>query len=121
MWLETRASIGVDREELIVGGGAKLTLGRPWRSCVDLGGEWWENLGASYFVRLQWDTVPRFLMGASIHKTDLPAAALSGGTFIAYDLSYPLSSRLLVRGSLSFGSRDGAAHFGGGLGTAFSF
>ena len=121
VWLETKAAIGVDRDEFIVGGGAKLTLGRPWRSSVDLGVELFENLGPSMWVRLQWDTVPPFLMGASIVKSDLPDATLSGGTFIAYDISYPITPRFLVRGSLSFGSRDGPANFGGGLGTAFAF
>lgn len=121
VWFETSAALGVDRDEFIVGARAKLTLGRPWRSSVDLGVEGLENLGPSVWVRLQWDTVPPFLMGASIVKTDLPDASLSGGSLIAYDISYPITPRVLIRGSLSFGSRDGPANFGGGVGTAFSF
>jgi hypothetical protein len=32
-----------------------------------------------------------------------------------------LLGRTTLRGSVSFGSRDGAAHFGGGLGAALDF
>lgn len=120
-WLETRAGIGVDRDGFIIAGRAKLTLGRPWRSGVDLGAEIIENIGPTFWVRLQWDTVPPFLMGAAVVKSDLPDASLDNGSYIVYDISYPVTPRIAVRGSLSYGSRDGPGNFGGGLGTSFSF
>lgn len=121
VWLDGGAMLGVSREGFIVGGRAELTLGRPWRSNVSVGGEYLEELGPSGWVRLQWDSVPPFLMGAAIVATDLPGATLSDGAFIVWDVSYPILSRVMLRGSLSFGSRDGPGHFGGGLGTSFAF
>jgi hypothetical protein len=88
---------------------------------VDLGAELIENLGPTLFVRLQWDTVPPFLMGAAVVKSDLPEASLDNGSYIVYDITYPVTRRLLVRGSLSYGSRDGPGSFGGGVGTSFAF
>ena len=41
--------------------------------------------------------------------------------YVAYDVAYRLSPRVAVRGQLSYGPRDGVAHFGGGVGTALSF
>lgn len=121
VWIDGRAAIGVDRDEFITGARAQLTLGKPWRSSVDLGAEVMENLGPTLWVRLQWDTVPPFLMGAAIVKTDMPDAELRNGSFIVYDITYPVTERLRLRGSLSFGARDGPGNFGGGLGTEMAF
>ena len=73
-------------------------------------------------MRLQWDTAPPLLMGASIVRTDLPGAVIDpGGLYIAYDVSYRIIDRLVLRAQVSYGARDGAAHLGGGLGTAVDF
>ena len=121
IWLDGRAVLGVSREGFITGGGGTLTVGKPWRANVSIGGEYIQELGPSLWIRLQWDTVPPFIMGASIVQSDLPAATLPDGSFIAYDISYPLLGRITLRGSLSFGSRDGPGHFGGGLGASLAF
>jgi hypothetical protein len=121
IWLEGSATIGVDRGGFIAGAGAELTLGRPWRSNISMGAEYLQEMGPTLWIRLQWDTAPPFIMGAAIVKTDLPAAVLEHGSYIVYDVAYPLSPRVQVRGSVSFGSRDGPGNFGGGLGTAFAF
>lgn len=121
LWADAQASMGFSRDGFIVGGGGALTLGRPWRSNISFGAEYLVDMGPSAWFRLQWDTVPPFLMGATVYKTDLPGAALANGSFVIYDISYPVSPRFQVRGSLSFGSRDGPGHFGGGLGTTFAF
>jgi hypothetical protein len=121
LWFEGKVGIGVDREGFIGAASGVVTFGKPWRSSVDLGIEVYENLGPTAWLRLQWDTVPPFLMGATVMKTDLPAATLSGGALIRWDVEYPLSQRFKVRGSVSFGSRDGPGNFGGGLGTELSF
>jgi hypothetical protein len=121
VFVDARAMLGVNRDELEFGAASAIILGRPWRSSVQIGGELLRSMGPTGFVRLQWDTVPRFLMGASIVKTDLPAAALDDGLYLRYDVSYPLLDRLSVRASVSYGGRDGAARWGGGAGTALSF
>jgi hypothetical protein len=61
-------------------------------------------------------------MGASIVRTDLPGAVVdAAGLYLAYDVSYRAADVLTVKAQLSYGSRDGEAHFGGGLGTAIDF
>ena len=73
-------------------------------------------------MRLQWDTAPPLLMGASIVRTDLPGAIIDpAGLYIAYDVAYQIADRFTMKAQVSYGARDGAAHFGGGLGTAVAF
>lgn len=100
----------------------QVTLGKPWRSCVQLGADYLSDLGPSLWARLQWDTAPPVLMGASVVRTDLPGAVLSRfGVYLAYDVAYRITTRFSVKGQVSYGPRDGTAHFGGGLGTALAF
>ncbi len=121
VFVDLRATLGVDRDDLEYGGSGAVTLGRPWRSCLQIGGEMLRSMGPTAFVRLQWDTAPPFLMGASVVKTDLPDAVLTDGLYIKYDIIYPLMDRLDVRAAISYGSRDGASHWGGGAGAALAF
>ncbi len=116
-----RVFLGVSKDEFIVGTRAEVTLGKFFQSSVDLGAELLQDLGPSVWIRLQWDTVTPFIMGAAIVKTDLPEATLSGGTYIRWDVTYPITPRIRIRGDLSFGSRDGPGRFGGGLGTSLAF
>jgi hypothetical protein len=100
----------------------QLTFGKPWRSCVQVGIDYLSDLGPTAWVRLQWDTAPPVLMGASVVRTDLPGAVLSRfGVYLAYDVGYRITPRVSVKAQVSYGPRDGSAHVGGGLGTALSF
>ncbi len=122
IWLDARALIGVDREGFVAGAGGAITLGKPWRANLSMGGEYLQTLGYEAWIRLQWDTVPPFLMGATLVRTQLPGATeIGGGAYIVYDVSYPLTSRIAVRGKLSLGSREGPSSFGGGVGSEFRF
>ncbi|HTJ44070.1 MAG TPA: hypothetical protein VL463_18315 [Kofleriaceae bacterium] len=122
IFVDARATVGVSQEGFMKGFGGSITLGRPWRSNLSFGGEALDALGGSAFVRLQWDTAPPLLMGASIVRTDLPGALVSAdGLLLRYDVSYTVAARFTIRGALSYGARDGSAHFGGGLGTAIAF
>jgi hypothetical protein len=121
VFFDARAILGVDRDDLEFGGSGSLLFGRPWRSSFQVGGEVLRSMGPTVFVRLQWDTAPPFLMGASVVKTDLPDAVLTDGLYVKYDISYPLQGRLDLRAAVSYGSRDGASHWGGGAGAALSF
>jgi hypothetical protein len=122
VFLDGRLGLGVTHfgfEPLVRGA---ITFGKPWRSCVTAGAEHIGDLGPTAWVRLQWDTAPPLLMGASIVRTDLPGATIDRvGLFIAYDVSYEVAARFKVRAQVSYGSRDGPARFGGGLGTAVDF
>jgi len=122
VFVDMRASLGVSHEGFDQGLRGQLTFGRPWRSCLQIGAEELGDLGASGWVRLQWDTAPPFLMGASVMRTDLPGATVDfGGLYLGYDVAYTIANRFTVKALLSYGSRDGAANFGGGLGSAIDF
>ncbi len=122
VFLDGRVGLGVSHASFAGLGRAAITFGKPWRSNVQVGGEYVGHLGPTGWVRLQWDTAWPLVMGASVVRTDLPGAIVDpAGLYIAYDVSYQLANRLTVRGQLSYGARDGSAHAGGGLGTAVAF
>ena len=92
------------------------------RERLSVGGEYLRDMGGSAWVRLQWDTAPPLLMGASVMRTDLPGTDIdSAGLYIAYDVAYHVTDRFAMRGQLSYGARDGESHFGGGLGSSVDF
>ena len=122
VYADARLVLGVSHDGFMGGFAGAVTLGKPWRSNVSMGVEFLEDVGSSQFIRLQWDTAPPLLMGAAIYRTDLPGVLISPqGLLIRYDLSYAVSPGFALRGALSYGARDGAAGFGGSLGTAVSF
>jgi len=122
LFFDARASLGASHEGFDGGVRGVVTFGKPWRSNVSVGGEYLGDLGPSAWVRLQWDTAPPLLMGASVVRTDLPGVLIdSAGLYIAYDIAYRYAERFTVRGQLSYGARDGSADLGGGLGTALAF
>lgn len=121
-FLDLRGIFGASHREFVGGIRGQVIFGKPWRSSVFVGGEVIGDLGASGWVRLQWDTAAPLLMGASITTTDLPGATVAAaGLYVAYDVTMRVVDRLAVRAQLSYGSRDGRAHLGGGLGTALDF
>lgn len=122
VFFDGRIGLGVSQAGFEQNVRGALWLGKPWRSNVSLGAEYFGDLGPSAWMRLQWDTAPPLLMGASIVRTDLPGVAISPiGLFVAYDVAYKLADRFTVRAQVSYGGRDGSAHLGGGLGTAVAF
>ncbi|MFN0250567.1 MAG: hypothetical protein ACKV2T_27050 [Kofleriaceae bacterium] len=122
VFLDLRVDLGVSHDGFDQGARGVITFGKPWRSNVSVGGELFGDLGGTGWVRLQWDTAPPLLMGASIVRTDLPGVSIDpNGLYIAYDLTYRIEKRFTVKGQMSYGARDGAANFGGGLGGALEF
>jgi len=122
VFLDARAGLGVSQENFEGLGRASITFGKPWRSNVSVGGEYFGDLGPTGWVRLQWDTAWPVLMGASVVRTDLPGVLISpAGLYIAYDVAYQVADAFTVKAQLSYGARDGSAHVGGWLGTAFAF
>ena len=120
-FVDARLALGISHDGFIAGGGAALTLGRPWATNVSAGAEYLSDLGPSAFVRLQWDTAPPFLMGASIIRTDLPGAILDDGVLVRYDVSLKVADRFTTKAAISIGARDGSPHLGGGLGMGYEF
>jgi hypothetical protein len=122
VFVDARLSLGVSDEGFMNGLGTAVTLGKPWRSNISAGAEIFDDLGATGYIRLQWDTAPPFLMGASIVRTDLPDAKVTAnGLYVKYDLAYRMRTGFTVRGAVSYGSRDGAGSFGGSLGVQQDF
>jgi hypothetical protein len=122
VFFDLRVALGVSHEGFDQGVRGVITFGKPWRSNVSIGGEAIGDLGPTGWVRLQWDTAAPFLMGAAIVRTDLPGVTIDpNGLYIAYDIAYRIQQRFTLKGQVSYGARDGAARFGGGLGTAIEF
>ena len=122
VFLDFRVALGVSQRGFDQGVRGQVTFGKPWRSSVSVGGEAMGDMGPTGWVRLQWDTAPPVLMGASIVRTNLPGVIVSAaGLFIGYDIAYRIAERFTLRAQLSYGARDGAANLGGGLGTAIEF
>lgn len=122
VYVDGRLILGVTDDGFMTGGSGAVTLGKPWRSNVSMGAEHLDGMGGTQFIRLQWDTAPPLLMGASIVRTDLPGVLISPqGLYVRYDLDYAASPGFRLRGAVSYGARDGQAGFGGSLGTAISF
>ncbi len=122
LFFDLRIALGVSHDGFDQAARGQVIFGKPWRSHVSVGGETIGDLGATGWVRLQWDSAPPFLMGASIVRTNLPGSLVDrAGLFVGYDVTYQLAGRFSVKAQLSYGARDGAAHLGGGLGTAIDF
>ena len=121
VFVDLRIALGVSHDVFAQGARGQITFGKPWRASFSVGGEALTDLGATGWVRLQWDTAPPVLMGASIVRTNLPGVIVDpNGLYVAYDVAYRFGPWTL-KGQLSYGARDGAAHLGGGLGTAIAF
>lgn len=122
VFLDLRVALGVSHEGFDEAASGQIIFGKPWRSSVAIGGEAIGDLGRTAWVRLQWDTAPPLLMGASVVRTTVPGVEIDfGGLYVAYDVAYRIANRFTMKAQLSYGSRDGAAHAGGGLGTAVDF
>jgi hypothetical protein len=121
IYVDGRASIGYSLDGFIVGGMGTVTLGRPWQSCVNISLEGYQDMRSEFVLRLQWDTVWPWIMGAAVHISDLPGAPVDGGSFLAFDASHPLGDALRVGGKLLVGSRDGPGRGGAALTLAADF
>ncbi len=121
VFVDGRLGMGVGEHGFEQNVRGAITFGKPWRSSVQIGGEWLGELGPMTWARLQWDTVPPLLMGATAMYSDQPQAndALSS-TVLMYDVAYRIGA-LTLRGMISYSSREGPARFGGGFGTAMAF
>jgi hypothetical protein len=122
VWLDTGVMLGFSQDGFSAGTRANLTLGKEWRSCVQLGFEYLGGLGKSGWLRLQWDTVTPLLMGAEVRLTDLPGAVIPGGVMLTVDAALPVGKRVTIGVQVTYAARSQTqGSFGGGLSTAFEF
>jgi hypothetical protein len=122
LWLDAYAMLGLGDSGFLAGGGGQAILGDDWRTCVKLGGEWLEELGYRGWITLQWDTVPPFLMSATVATIDQPDAQVDTGSTVRYLVELPIGDHLRVGAHGSFGARGNRpGWFGGGLQTQVDF
>ena len=55
VWFDTRVILGLHQEGFMAGIGGELILGQDWRTCVKIGGEYFDGLLGSTWLRLQWE------------------------------------------------------------------
>lgn len=122
LWLDAYAMLGLGDSGFLAGGGGQAILGDDWRTCVKLGGEWLEELSYRGWITLQWDTVPPFLMSATVATIDQPDAQVDTGSTVRYLVELPIGDHLRVGAHGSFGARGNRpGWFGGGLQTQVDF
>jgi hypothetical protein len=122
VWFDGGVSMGFSHDGFSTGVRGQIVLGKEWRTCVQIGGLWMQDLDSEIFLRLQWDTVWPFYMGAKVSLTHFPGSIVGGGSIITYDITLPVTSRFSATAQASYaarGERPGA--FGAGLATSFEF
>lgn len=122
VWLDGGVLIGFSQDDFASGVRGQIILGKEWRSCVTLGAEYLSDLGASGWLRLQWDTVAPLLMLAEVRTTNLPIGTGESAVLVKYEAKYPLTPAITVGGNATFGARGHRpGSFGGGLSAAVDF
>jgi hypothetical protein len=122
LWFDGGVLLGVSHVGFAPGVRGQIIIGRDWRTAVSVGGEVIRDLGSSWWVQLQWDTVPPLLMSARIMSTDLPGSALEGGSTLSLHADYPFGDRVTVGATLSADAREHRpAAPGAGLSLAVEF
>ncbi|MFH0903331.1 MAG: hypothetical protein V2A73_22105, partial [Pseudomonadota bacterium] len=115
LWLDGRVILGFGRgldenaqprgKGIVTGASGQLTLGKEWRSGVVLGIEHLQEVGSAKWLRLQWDTAPPFLMGATVKVTGQAGSRFDDGFVFSYDIAYPMpSSGVALTAYLSYGA-----------------
>lgn len=122
VWLDGGVTMGVSHDGFATGIRGKAVLGKEWRSCVIVGGEFMQDMGSRVWLTLQWDTVPPFLMAATVSDTGFPESNIGRGSSVSFDVTFPVSHRIGVTAQVSYASRsERPGSLGGGLGTSFEF
>jgi hypothetical protein len=122
LWFDARAMLGLGESGFLAGGGGQVILGDDWRTCVKIGGDWLEELSYRGWITLQWDTVPPFLMSATVATIDQPDARIDTGSTVRYMIELPIGDRLRIGAHTSFAARGNRpGWFGGGLSTQLDF
>lgn len=127
LWASGRLTFGVDQERVILGGQSAFMLGRPWAGNLEIGFEYLNrSITTSLWTRLQWDTLPRLLMGMSVRRDRLGSVRQGERekedyTSVVYDVSFRWNERARVRAHLSLVAGGDPVHVGGGLMVSVGF
>ncbi len=71
--------LGADEAGFASGVGGAIRIGPDTSAHLEIGGQTIQRVGGDAFVRLAWDTVPRWPMALGLHVTNIPAATLKPG------------------------------------------
>ena len=104
--LDLRGVLAATKEGFAVGGRGELRVGSEQGSHVALGGEVLADAGATGYLRLGWDTVPRLPMAATIELTSLPSSHRASAVRLVYDIGYPLDGGLRLGLRAGYQARD---------------
>ncbi len=98
--LDTRVLIQATPDGFGIGGRGELRIGDETATHFSIGSEAIAEVGSSFFVRLGWNTVPRFPMAATVELTDYPSSRRDHGVRLVYDVATELGLgiRMGVRG-----------------------
>jgi hypothetical protein len=106
LWIDAGVLLGFSHGGFAPGARGRLIIGRDWRTSVQLGAEYITDVGGTFWVQLQWDTVPPFLMWARVTSTELPGSALEGGAQLSLHADYPVTERFTIGATLSANARE---------------
>jgi hypothetical protein len=117
-WVEFRLRLGsvveLDARGIVSGTPAGVNVGARFEgrigaergTHVALGWEGIIDTGFDVFMRLGWDTVPRFPMSTTISITTMPSPARDPAVRLVYDVLYPMDNGLAVGARLGYQARD---------------
>jgi hypothetical protein len=106
--VDLRGILAATKEGFSPGFRTEVRVGPDLGSHVALGAEVLQEAGSTGYLRLGWDTVPRFPMAATIELTDLPSAHRATAVRLIYDVSYPLDDGLRLGVRAGYQARDSA-------------
>jgi hypothetical protein len=119
--LRLALALGFSETGFTLGGGGYALFGSPFRTQVELGGEYLADVGYVAKVRLGFNTLPRFPLGATIEVTNFPLDG-DANVRLLLDGAYRFAPDTYVK--LTVGYRGQQATRGGvsvGLTAGYSF
>ncbi len=106
--IDGRGIVALTGTGVSLGGRGEVRVGSDLRSHVAFGLEGVAETGSSFFLRLGWDTVPRFPMSTTVEITDFPSPTRPHGVRLVYDVAYPMANGVRPGARLGYQARDPA-------------
>lgn len=131
--LTIKLLLGADELGFSTGAGGVLRIGEDTLAHAEIGAQVMQRFGYDTFLRIVWDTVPRWPIGLAVHVTDMPKAPVTAesrpdnpatdsgaptGIRVLLDAGFHATDHLtlLLKGGYQARfSTDGGATLGGGL------
>ncbi len=104
--LDIRGMVLATQEGFNVGGRSELRIGRHRDTHVALGAENIADVGSAAFIRLGWDTVPRFPMAATVEVTNFPSTDRAAAVRLVYDIRTLIAKGFRIGARIGYQARD---------------